>query len=643
MATNVVVNPYEYFNDPNVGRPIFNGNIYVGIVDLDPEIPANQKQVTARQEDGTEVMISQPVKTNSGGNPTYNGSPIVLLVDGSYSIKVLDKQGNQEFYQANVTKGVPLTYEQVSTTDILNGALVTATGTTTSRPLADRFADVVNVKDYGVIFDGVTDQTSVIQAIIDDLASKNGGKILLEKGVIKVSLIYLKAGVTLVGKSVYSTEILGSVIVSSGSSTDYEGNITGNNTGQYHTGIEDLTINGDGTGTGLDLRESWWTKIDRVIIKNHDIGCKLGIGTSNITGCYWNLFSQVWHRNNNTNLHITDFTNLNNWKSCRFDNATNWDIEFVEPTTPLGLGMEGNSFEDCEMASEDSIRLAAKIWDLSFNNIYFEQKGNVILDDSTHSKRSVSFNECKFFGANSLKNKIVAGVSGQCTDWSFTNCTTNLSRDATAPNPLYLVDMQANAFWFTLDNTRLENGPDIALVNPVTTNKDKWKLHDGKGNDVIYSANIVSDAFVSADIRMSADPQSNQLATNVKANSLQTAYDVGAFTTIDLFKITRGAIASAYSATTVNITLSGRNLTSAIHASWDYKALVIGNGTSVSVVIISDTPGGNVAFVPTMTAVRAVDDITVTINNTGGQVIDQCVVNANIAAAGNVVGYIEKL
>lgn len=114
MATNVVVNPYEYFNDPNVGRPIFNGDIYVGIVDLDPEIPANQKQVTARQEDGTEVEIGQPVKTNSGGNPTYNGSPIVLLVEGAYSIKVLDKQGNQEFYQADVTKGVPVTAVTIS-------------------------------------------------------------------------------------------------------------------------------------------------------------------------------------------------------------------------------------------------------------------------------------------------------------------------------------------------------------------------------------------------------------------------------------------------------------------------------------------------------------------------------------------------
>jgi hypothetical protein len=159
MATNVVVNPYEYFNDTSKGRPIFNGDIYVGIVDLDPEIPANQKQVTARQEDGTEVEIGQPVKTNSGGNPTYNGSPIVLLVEGAYSIKVLDKQGNQEFYQADVTKGIPITEETLS------DSLVTATGSTTPRELGDRFADIVNLEDFGV--DALHDSTPEAQAAFD--------------------------------------------------------------------------------------------------------------------------------------------------------------------------------------------------------------------------------------------------------------------------------------------------------------------------------------------------------------------------------------------------------------------------------------------------------------------------------------------
>ena len=98
MALNNVELPIEYFADPVAGRPVFFADIYIGEPDTDPELPGNQKQVTLREESGNEVQIAQPVNTGSGGVPMYNGSPVQILVDGNYSIKVLDRNGTQVYY-----------------------------------------------------------------------------------------------------------------------------------------------------------------------------------------------------------------------------------------------------------------------------------------------------------------------------------------------------------------------------------------------------------------------------------------------------------------------------------------------------------------------------------------------------------------
>lgn len=46
-------------------------------------------------------------------------------------------------------------------------APITATGSTTARSLPDRFADVVNVKDFGAVGNGVADDTAAIQAAVN--------------------------------------------------------------------------------------------------------------------------------------------------------------------------------------------------------------------------------------------------------------------------------------------------------------------------------------------------------------------------------------------------------------------------------------------------------------------------------------------
>ena len=101
-ATNIVRLSPEYFPNSSIGRALSSADIYVGKPDLDPEIVANQKQLSVQQENGTIVNVSQPISTGAGGVPLYNGSPVTLLVEGDYSLKVNDSSGSQIYYVPSV-------------------------------------------------------------------------------------------------------------------------------------------------------------------------------------------------------------------------------------------------------------------------------------------------------------------------------------------------------------------------------------------------------------------------------------------------------------------------------------------------------------------------------------------------------------
>lgn len=101
MALNNVNFPYAYAPNFDSGRPVYNGYLYFGEPDLDPEIIANQKTIYFVQEDGNQVVGIQPVRTGTGGVPTYNGSPVAIKIDGDYSVKVLNSSMSQVYYSPN--------------------------------------------------------------------------------------------------------------------------------------------------------------------------------------------------------------------------------------------------------------------------------------------------------------------------------------------------------------------------------------------------------------------------------------------------------------------------------------------------------------------------------------------------------------
>jgi hypothetical protein len=132
-----------------------------------------------------------------------------------------------------------------TTQDVLNvdvsgniNALVKSTGSNTSRSLANRFADVVNVKDFGAVGDGVTDDGPAIQNAINSLG-QNGGTVYIPNTMrcLVDSSITISRHVSLVGpnKMLGSPQdnnytpynlVGGAIILNSAATINTEGNST---------------------------------------------------------------------------------------------------------------------------------------------------------------------------------------------------------------------------------------------------------------------------------------------------------------------------------------------------------------------------------------------------------------------------------
>lgn len=175
--------PFPYFGDPNKSRALFNAQLYFGVPDTDPTIASNQKLVKAVQEDGTEVTLSQPVSTNSGGLPTYNGSPVRLSISGNYSFKAFNSKGALVLEASEVENVEP-------GSEGFSGVVVTETNTLTSGQTTVNLSDVganesvfyliTATGDQGVLAKDI-DYTVTDSTTIELTQSYNTGDVILAR------------------------------------------------------------------------------------------------------------------------------------------------------------------------------------------------------------------------------------------------------------------------------------------------------------------------------------------------------------------------------------------------------------------------------------------------------------------------------
>jgi hypothetical protein len=172
------------------GQPLEDGYIFIG--------QANQNPITnpisVFFNPGLTVLAGQPIRT-IGGYPANAGTPGRLYVNSDYSIQVQNKNGSVvysapealERYSGDLIsftgfKGQIGTLADLADDDGSDWIGFEPSGAgSTARSVQDKLRDVVSVKDFGAVGDGVTSDSAALNAAYASLPS-TGGKIYFPKG-----------------------------------------------------------------------------------------------------------------------------------------------------------------------------------------------------------------------------------------------------------------------------------------------------------------------------------------------------------------------------------------------------------------------------------------------------------------------------
>lgn len=197
----IVETPFQNFMGLD-GKPLTNGNVYIGAVSTDPTVLANQ--IPIFWDESLTIPASQPLVTNAG-YIVRSGTPSQVFANTNYSISVLNASGVLVYYEdkAGSADFVPYSALAGENGAGLVGFSQNYAGAESITAL-DKMRESVSAKDFGAINDGVQSSERgsgnriAIQAAIDAMSLRGGGVVNVGGGgiyYVDTTAYYRESGV----------------------------------------------------------------------------------------------------------------------------------------------------------------------------------------------------------------------------------------------------------------------------------------------------------------------------------------------------------------------------------------------------------------------------------------------------------------